>query len=126
MARSDSMGSEHAINGHYFPAELQLYGFNAHLFKNLSEAIKKPHGVVAVAIMVQEAERDDNVGLRMITSVLKMVTFRGQSHPIHNLNLKEIMPDTTSFITYEGSTTYPGCWETVTWIVMNKPIYVKR
>ena len=29
-------------------------------------------------------------------------------------------------MTYEGSTTYPGCWETVTWIVMNKPIYLTR
>ena len=29
-------------------------------------------------------------------------------------------------MTYEGSTTYPGCWETVTWIVMNKPIYISR
>ena len=29
-------------------------------------------------------------------------------------------------MTYEGSTTYPGCWETVTWIVLNKPIYLSR
>lgn len=36
------------------------------------------------------------------------------------------MPDTEHYMTYEGSTTYPGCWETVTWIVMNKPIYVTR
>ena len=52
--------------------------------------------------------------------------FRGQSQPIHNLNLAEVMPNTNSFITYEGSTTYPGCWETVTWVIMNKPIYVSR
>ena len=36
------------------------------------------------------------------------------------------MPDTDHYMTYEGSTTYPGCWETVTWIVMNKPIYISR
>ena len=29
-------------------------------------------------------------------------------------------------MTYEGSTTYPGCWETVTWIILNKPIYLSR
>ena len=52
------------------------------------------------------------------------VVFKGQSHPIHNLNLAEVMPSTNSFITYEGSTTYPGCWETVTWVIMNKPIYL--
>jgi len=27
-------------------------------------------------------------------------------------------------MTYEGSMTIPGCWETVTWIIMNKPIYI--
>ena len=29
-------------------------------------------------------------------------------------------------MTYEGSATYPGCWESVTWIVMNKPVYLSR
>lgn len=54
------------------------------------------------------------------------VIYRGQSHPVSNLNLAEILPDTAHYMTYEGSTTYPGCWETVTWIVMNKPIYISR
>ena len=54
------------------------------------------------------------------------VNYRGQSHPVNNMNLAEILPDTDHYMTYEGSTTYPGCWETVTWIVMNKPIYISR
>ena len=54
------------------------------------------------------------------------VNYRGQSHPVNNMNLAEILPDTEHYMTYEGSTTYPGCWETVTWIVMNKPIYISR
>lgn len=28
------------------------------------------------------------------------------------------------YITYEGSLTEPGCYETVTWIILNKPIYM--
>ena len=36
------------------------------------------------------------------------------------------MPNTADYITYEGSTTYPGCWESVTWIVMNKPVYISK
>ncbi|KAK1126026.1 hypothetical protein K0M31_005555 [Melipona bicolor] len=27
-------------------------------------------------------------------------------------------------MTYEGSTTHPGCWETAVWLILNKPIYV--
>ena len=34
------------------------------------------------------------------------------------------MPETRGYITYDGSMTEPGCQETVTWIIMNKPIYV--
>jgi len=30
------------------------------------------------------------------------------------------------YVTYEGSLTYPGCYETVTWAVMNNPIYISR
>ena len=32
------------------------------------------------------------------------------------------MPNTENYMTYEGSMTQPGCQETVTWIVMNKPL----
>lgn len=120
----EEAGSEHSINGHYFPGEIQLYGFNAHLFSNLTEAVLHPHGAVGVAIMVQESDRGANEGLKRITSQLKKVIYRGQSQSIQNLNLAEIMPDTEHYMTYEGSTTYPGCWETVTWVVMNKPVYV--
>ena len=54
------------------------------------------------------------------------VTYREQSYPVTRLNLAELMPSTEHYMTYEGSATYPGCWETVTWIVMNKPIYISR
>jgi len=85
-----------------------------------------PHGAVGVAIMIQVSDRGSNRGLKPLTSQLKKVIYRGQSHPVSNLNLAEILPDTEHYMTYEGSTTYPGCWETVTWIVMNKPIYISR
>ena len=61
-----------------------------------------------------------------ISILFVQVLFRGQSSPVHGLNLMEIMPSTSHYMTYEGSTTYPGCWETVTWIIMNKPIYLTR
>lgn len=42
------------------------------------------------------------------------------------LNIEEVYPETSSFITYEGSMTIPPCYETATWILMNKPIYVTK
>ncbi|PRD31163.1 UNVERIFIED_CONTAM: Carbonic anhydrase-related protein 10 [Trichonephila clavipes] len=50
----------------------------------------------------------------------------GQEAPLKYLSLRDLMPDTPLYMTYEGSTTMPGCYETVTWIVMNKPIYITK
>ena len=52
---------------------VQLYGFNAHLFSNLSEAVLHPHGAVGVAIMLQVSNRDSNRGIKPLTAQLKKV-----------------------------------------------------
>ena len=71
--KSHTVGSEHAINDHFFAAEIQLYGFNADLFHNLSEGMMQPYGAVGVAIMVQESDRASNRGIKTIMSHLKKV-----------------------------------------------------
>ena len=43
---------------------------------------------------------------------------------MQNFSLFKLLPDTRGYITYEGSLTEPGCQETVTWIIMNRPIYI--
>lgn len=35
-----------------------------------------------------------------------------------------LLPKSHTYVTYEGSLTHPGCHETVTWIIMNHPIYI--
>ena len=48
----------------------------------------------------------------------------GQTTSIEKFSVSKLMPETRGYITYDGSMTEPGCQETVTWIIMNKPIYV--
>lgn len=43
---------------------------------------------------------------------------------IRHLSLKTLLPNTDGYMTYEGSTTHPGCWETTIWLIFNKPIYI--
>ena len=50
----------------------------------------------------------------------------GQAAEVRHISLRGLLPETDYYMTYEGSTTHPGCWETTTWIVFNKPIYVTR
>lgn len=42
------------------------------------------------------------------------------------MRVSELLPSTDGYMTYDGSTTYPGCWESVAWVVMNRPVYVTR
>jgi hypothetical protein len=52
--------------------------------------------------------------------------FAGSSAPVRYLSLRSLLPDTDYYMTYEGSTTHPGCWETAIWVVLNKPIYITK
>lgn len=48
----------------------------------------------------------------------------GDRQPFGPLYLKELLPDVKQYVTYEGSLTQPACFETVRWIILNKPLYV--
>ena len=50
----------------------------------------------------------------------------GQSAPVQRLSLQALLPNTEHYMTYEGSTTMPACYETVSWVVINKPIYITK
>jgi len=45
---------------------------------------------------------------------------------VKKLRLLSLLPDITNYITYEGSLTQPGCYETVTWIILNRPIIITQ
>jgi len=125
-------GSEHSINHHSFPAEVQVFGYNSDLYPDMEAARKGVRGLVAISLMVQVADDADRrqtgdhkyMGLGSIIGKLTNVQFSGEVTTIPQLSLASILPSTGEYVTYEGSTTYPGCWETVTWILMNKPVYL--
>ncbi|KAI4494844.1 hypothetical protein M0804_001045 [Polistes exclamans] len=104
-------------------AMIQVYGFNAELYHNISEAQHKSQGLVAISLMVQLGETL-NPELRIITSVFSKVLHRGDTAQVSYLSLRSLLPDTNGYMTYEGSTTHPGCWETAVWLILNKPIYI--
>ncbi|XP_066982732.1 carbonic anhydrase-related protein 10-like [Macrobrachium rosenbergii] len=121
----DLMGSEHTINGRAFPAEIQLFGFNSQLYANFSQAIDKAYGIVGISLLVKIGEAS-NLALTQLTEGAEKIKYFGSSHPIHRLSIHELLPDTSYYMTYEGSTTMPACHETVTWVITNKPIYITK
>lgn len=67
-----------------------------------------------------------NPELRMLTDQLDKIKYGGDEAPVRRLSVRGLLPDTEHYMTYEGSITAPGCHETVTWIVLNKPIYITK
>ncbi|XP_045102307.1 carbonic anhydrase-related protein 10-like [Portunus trituberculatus] len=121
----DHMGSEHTVNGTSFPAEIQIYGYNSQLFNNFSEAVSRAHGIVAISVMIQIAERG-NPELRHLTDAMEKIRYAGSWAPVEHLSVKGLLPGTENYMTYDGSLTQPPCHETVTWVVVNKPIYITK
>ncbi|CAL4070881.1 unnamed protein product, partial [Meganyctiphanes norvegica] len=122
---SDLMGSEHTINGRSFPAELQVLGYNSQLYANFSQALDKAYGIVGISILVQIGEKS-NPELKLMTQGVDKIKYLGQSWAVRHLSLHSLLPETAFYMTYEGSTTMPSCYETVTWILLNKPIYITK
>ena len=140
----DDQGSEHTIDGEHFAGEvfifkrqfililnvwflfqLQFLGFNADLYDNYTTASRHPNGLVGVSILIQVGTLS-NPELRKITDAAISVQYRGDEKKLENVTVSNLLPDTLGYMTYEGSQTAPGCSETVTWMILNKPIYITQ
>ncbi|XP_047478474.1 carbonic anhydrase 7-like [Penaeus chinensis] len=121
----DHIGSEHTVNGTAFPAELQVYGFNSQLFSNFSEAVNRAHGVVAISVLLQLGTQG-HPGLRPLTDAVQRVRWAGTSSLVERVSVRALLPDSHHYITYDGSLTQPPCHETVTWVLVNRPVYITK
>uniref|UniRef100_A0A0N5BCN6 Alpha-carbonic anhydrase domain-containing protein n=1 Tax=Strongyloides papillosus TaxID=174720 RepID=A0A0N5BCN6_STREA len=118
-------GSEHTIDKTRFPGELQMLAFNSDLYDNFTDALSKPRGILAISIIV-DIGKQTNPELRKLSVASQSIIYKGQYVRLRKLNPSELLPKTVNYVTYEGSLTFPGCYETVTWVVMNNPIYITR
>lgn len=126
-------GSEHRINSRAYPAELQLVAYNSFLYRSFAEAATKPFGLMAVAVLIevikgvnQAAQPDQNQALESVLANLDSVKHRGLFVPLRNLSVASLLPEAEHFVTYEGSLTTPACYESVQWVLLNKPLYIKQ
>ncbi|CAO4364946.1 unnamed protein product [Caenorhabditis nigoni] len=116
-------GSEHTVDRVRFPAEIQLLAYNSALYPNFSVAMTSPRGLLAVSVIV-DIGKTTAVELRRLTVASQSITYKGQSTNLTDFQPSALLPKTSHYVTYEGSLTYPGCHETVTWVILNNPIYI--
>ncbi|CAD7091733.1 unnamed protein product [Hermetia illucens] len=111
--------------GYMKRVRIQIFGYNSQLYSNFSDSLNRAQGIVGVAILLQLGDLS-NAELRMLTDQLDRIKFGGDESPVRRLSVRGLLPNTDHYMTYEGSTTSPACHETVTWIVLNKPIYITK
>ncbi|VDK74131.1 unnamed protein product [Litomosoides sigmodontis] len=124
-SNDETSGSEHAINFKSFPMEIQLVAYNIDLYVNFTTALTLPRGIAAISIIVL-VEEDTNSELLKITEFTEKISFRNKRVALRDLKIWKLFPPLIDYVTYEGSMTSPGCYETVTWIILNHPIHITR
>ncbi|KAI8495514.1 Carbonic anhydrase- protein 10 [Branchiostoma belcheri] len=123
----DSQGSEHSVDGYSFPGELQLLFYNYDLYGDLAEATKGTSGLAIISLFIQIGNTTNpELDKLLWNDRLQNVTYKGAAARVEDFNLTNLFPTTPHYMTYQGSLTSPDCAETVTWIVMNKPVYISR
>ncbi|KAK0060634.1 carbonic anhydrase-related protein 10, partial [Biomphalaria pfeifferi] len=125
FGKIDQLGSEHTVGGRPFPMELQIYGYNAELYSTFKDAQMSSHGVATLAIFGIIGEHS-NMEFDNLIQAINLVPFKDNSATLSELSIKHLLPDSYDYMTYEGSMTQPGCLETVTWILLNKPLSVRK
>ncbi|CAG5126723.1 unnamed protein product, partial [Candidula unifasciata] len=128
IGKTNGRGSEHRIDEKSFAAEIQLICYNSDLFKSLQEAERMPYGAAIIAVFGEIAEDFGitNSAFKFLVDMATQVPWQGQGTHIKDFRIKSLLPDTNYYVTYEGSFTQPGCQETVTWVLFNKPIYIDQ
>ncbi|XP_046339950.1 carbonic anhydrase-related protein 10-like isoform X1 [Haliotis rufescens] len=121
----DDLGSEHTIDGKSFPAEIQIFAYNTDLYNNMSTAKRSPRGLTIIAVFAQITERPHSE-FGVLLKAMNKTKYKGDVTLLRGLQLSRLLPATDNYVTYEGSMTHPGCFETVTWLVLNKPIHVSK
>ncbi|XP_053400114.1 carbonic anhydrase-related protein 10-like isoform X2 [Mercenaria mercenaria] len=121
----DGVGSEHSVNGESFDGEVHIIAYNADVYNNLSHAQKAPRGVAIIAAFLQVGNYK-NENFDVISELSKLVLYKGQRARLKHFSLLSFLPNRENYITYEGSFTQPGCYETVTWMILNRPIGVSH
>uniref|UniRef100_A0A3P8W7Y6 Carbonic anhydrase 10 n=1 Tax=Cynoglossus semilaevis TaxID=244447 RepID=A0A3P8W7Y6_CYNSE len=107
--------------------QVQLIHYNQDLYANYTEAAKSPHGIAVVSIFIKLSENSNAFLNRMLNrDTITRINYKHDAFLLMGLNIADLYPDTTRYITYEGSITVPPCYETSTWIVINKPVYVTQ
>ncbi|XP_041349560.1 carbonic anhydrase-like [Gigantopelta aegis] len=115
-------GSEHSIDGVYFPMEMHIVLYNDK-YANFSVAVHEKNGLAVLAFFLKVAEENKNM-FHMMSHFLD-IKFKDARKPIAAFPIASLLPKKLkTWFRYEGSLTTPPCSETVTWTLFKDEIHI--
>nr|XP_022305243.1 carbonic anhydrase 1-like [Crassostrea virginica] len=116
---NSTWGTEHAINGKRYSAELHMVHFNTK-YGTITNAIDKKDGIAVVSVLFEEKRR------AKLGAIDRYFHKYGSHvyHPGHAVksvfNPATCIPSNRNMFYYRGSLTTPGCYESVHWLVFRE------
>ncbi|XP_074843103.1 carbonic anhydrase 13-like isoform X3 [Carettochelys insculpta] len=119
---SDDVGSEHAVDGRKYAAELHVVHWNSDKYSSFVEAARQLDGLAVMAVFLKIGEC--NAQLKKITDRLDTIRAKGKQALFTNFDPSCLLPHSLDYWTYLGSLTVPPLLESVIWIILREPISV--
>ncbi|XP_066984710.1 carbonic anhydrase 2-like [Macrobrachium rosenbergii] len=120
---TDYAGSEHAVNGRSYAAEIQLVHYNSK-YGRYQLALNKTDGVAIFSIFLDISARD-NLFLDPVILGLRNIRSSGISTDIIPFPIKNLLPQNyNEFYRYVGSTSFPPCEEGIIWTIFKNTISI--
>uniref|UniRef100_A0A1I8IW69 Carbonic anhydrase n=1 Tax=Macrostomum lignano TaxID=282301 RepID=A0A1I8IW69_9PLAT len=97
---SDAFGSEHALNGKFYPAELHLVHWNAKKYDKFEAAASQRDGLAVLGVMIGAPNAELDKVMRQFDNIKTAGARTQLSEPVCLNNL--LPQDTSKYFTYPG------------------------
>lgn len=121
--KEDSRGSEHSVNGQYFPMEMHIVHYNKK-YGSYENALNRTSDGLAVLGFLFEVG-PYNSPFQTIIDKFGDIEYKYQNISIDAFPLTQLIPENlTKFYRYEGGLTTPPCYESVQWTLYHDTIKI--
>lgn len=127
---ANNNGSEHSVNGVFYPLEIHFVHYNRDKYGNVSHAAaaNDSSALLVIGVFATVSSNSSQVpssAVDTLEQVYNQVSYGANKTVIQPFALQSLLPCTSSTVyTYSGSLTTPPCAQVVNWNVFSQPIYV--